>query len=812
MIVLKFGGTSVANAENILRVKDIVASKEEQQIVVVSALGGVTDLLLNSAKSALHKKDFSEVLKTIEERHISTVRELIPYQDQSSIIAQLQIKFNELANLLNGIELLNELSDRSLALISSFGEVLSSYIVNEAFNAHGIDSTHFDSRKIIQTDSNYLKAKVNMAATKDALNSALVNASPVCVMGGFISSDRKGNITTLGRGGSDYTASIVAATVEAKHLEIWTDVDGILSADPRIVNQAVSLGSVSYEEAMELSHFGAKVIYPPTIIPAKEKKIPIFIKNTFAPEKLGTKIHANGTDEEASIKGITSIKDIVLASVIGSGMVGIPGFSSRMFSALHRKDVNAIMITQASSEHSISVGINASDKAAALEALHEEFKIEIAEKSIDRIRLDDDMSIVSVVGNNMRHQIGLSGKIFSTLGKNGVNIISLAQGSTERNISTVVEQKDLAKAVNVLHETFFESSYSRLNLFIMGVGLVGSELIKQIKQQHDFIREQDHVDIKVISLANSRKMLFNPSGIDLDNWDKELNDSEQVTNHSDFIKRMADLNLRNSIFVDNTASEDVAKLYGQVAASNISIVACNKIAAASSLADYKALTKVIRKNRTNFRFETNVGASLPVISTITDMVTSGDKIQKIEAVLSGSLNFIFNNYDGSNTFASVVKDAQNEGFTEPDPRVDLSGTDVKRKILILTRVSGYELEPEDVETVSFLPEGSMEASSVDDFYELLKEHESHFQSMYKNATDKHAKLKVVATFEDRKAKVALEEVTTESAYYNLGGKDNIVLLYSDRYSEDPLIIRGAGAGAAVTASGVFGDILKTLRS
>ncbi|MBX2845428.1 MAG: bifunctional aspartate kinase/homoserine dehydrogenase I [Saprospiraceae bacterium] len=810
MIVLKFGGTSVATAENILKAKDIVASKQFPVVVVVSALGGITDKLLTCARLAVNKEDYSATLSAIETRHVETIKALIPYSEQSAVLAEVQVKFNKLVSILEGIRTLNELSDKSIALISSLGEILSSYIISKAFQAGGLNVKHLDSRDIIKTDSTFLKAKIDKGLTA---HNFLANTSghDIYLMGGFIASNKEGITTTLGRGGSDYTASIAAACLNAEHLEIWTDVNGILSADPKLVNQAVSLKSVSYEEAMELSHFGAKVIYPPTIIPAQEKEIPIYIKNTFEPESQGTKIYKNGDDHEASIKGITSIKNITLISVIGSGMIGIPGFSYRMFQALSNRNVSAILITQASSEYSITVGISAADKSAALSALEQEFALELKDRSIEEIRVDEDMAIVSVVGNNMRHQVGLSGKLFSTLGKNGINIISLAQGSTERNVSTVIHKNDLAKAVNVLHETFFEYSYATINLFIMGVGLVGSELLQQIAQQRDFIKQNDHVDIRVVGLSNSRKMVLDPEGIDLNNWQASLDHSDVVANHEAFLEAMRTMNLRNSIFVDNTASESVAQLYTEIAQNNFSIVTCNKIAAAAPLEAYNSFIKAVQKNRVTFRNETNVGASLPIISTIKDMVNSGDKIRGIEAVLSGSLNFIFNNYDTSRSFADVVREAQKEGYTEPDPRVDLSGMDVKRKILILARVSGYALDQDEVETISFLPDGSMEAEDVDAFYALLEQKEDYFQALYKNAASAGKKLKVVATFDGQSAKVALQEVGPDSAYFNLGGKDNIVLLTSDRYPS-PLVIRGAGAGAAVTASGVFGDILKVWRS
>lgn len=814
MKVLKFGGTSVANAENIGKVKDIISSVDDRAIVVVSALGGVTDSLLDCARKAKDSIPYTQELDDIKNRHFDVIESMVEESQQREVFTDFRSKFERLESILQGIQQLNEFSDKSVALISSLGEILSTHLISKVLQSNGINCKHADSRQIIKTDGNFLKAKVDFDITNANFQELIKGDEDVILMGGFIASDENEITTTLGRGGSDYTASIAAAAVEADELQIWTDVSGILSTDPRLVKQAKPLKEVSYEEAMELSHFGAKVIYPPTIIPAKEKQIPIWIKNTFAPEKHGTKIHGGEMSSPSSIKGISSIKDVSLVSVIGSGMVGIPGFSQRMFTALSSASVNAIMITQASSEHSITVAITAKDQNTALESLAYEFRNEIHEGGIEEIRIDEKMAIVSVVGNNMRKQVGLSGRIFSALGKNGINIISLAQGSTERNVSTVIEAGDLKKAINVLHETFFEDSITTVNLFVMGVGLVGSELLRQIKSQVDSLRETNRVSIKVVGIANSRKMLIDQEGIDLSNYSQLLNDSSTVSNHQQFVDTMKEMNLYNTVFVDNTASKDVAALYLQIVKESISIVCCNKIAAASPLGAYNALLETARKNQAEFYNETNVGASLPIIHTIKDMVSSGDKIQQIEAILSGSLSFIFNEYDGIRSFAEVVKQAQKEGYTEPDPRIDLSGLDVQRKILILARVSEYQLDLEDVSTVSFMPESVNEAKSVDDFLLALEKEEAFFKALYDKANANNNKLKVIATFDasTMKAKVELREVASDSPYYHLSGKDNIVLIYSNRYKEDPLSIIGAGAGAAVTASGVFGDILKATRS
>jgi len=814
VIVLKFGGTSVANAKNIERVRAIVADQPKPCIVVVSALGGVTDLLLSCANDALTGKLNSPALDEIKTRHYDVISSLLPQTEQKTLHQSINSKFERFEQILESVSQLHELSPKTIALVSSLGEILSSGVIGKVFQSQGLDCKHVDSRDIMVTDSTYLKAKVDFEKTNANFKNLVNSEADVFLMGGFIARDEHGETTTLGRGGSDYTAAIAAAAVDAKELQIWTDVCGILSADPRVVNEPLALTEVSYEEAMELSHFGAKVIYPPTIIPAKTKQIPVVIKNTFSPDHVGTKIHGNEIEETTSIKGISSIKNIGLVSVIGSGMIGIAGFSHRLFRALHNENINSILITQASSEHSITVAIGNEEIHRAVRALEAEFRMELMEKSIEKIRIDENLGIVSVVGNNMRNQIGLCGQIFSALGKNGINIISLAQGSTERSISVVIEEQDLSKAINVLHGTFFENTLTTLHLFIMGVGLVGSELLRQIDQQKEILKKENHIDIKVIGIANSRKMIFDEQGIDLTTVKQQLNDSEQASNHQKFIENIEQLNLTNSVFVDNTASAEVAAIYQQVVAENISIVTCNKIAAASPLSEFLALKKTIQKNRSTFLFETNVGASLPIISTIKDMVASGDRIQRIEAVLSGSLNYIFNEYNSTKTFAEVVKEAQSLGFTEPDPRIDLSGLDVKRKILILSRVSNMMLDQTDVETVSFLPESTLRVDTVNQFFEALTNEEDYFKNLYTTAKEKGACLKVVATFDAReqKAFVQLREVMPDSPYFQLGGKDNIVLITSDRYAEDPLIVRGAGAGAAVTASGVFGDILKVLRS
>ena len=807
MEVLKFGGTSVANAENIRKVISILEtkSKDKNLIVVVSALGGVTDTLLQAGEKANAKdEDYKEVLKEIKERHLRTANELgLSYDVQE----QLQEKLNELETIVHGIYLINEFSNKTRDKVLSFGEVLSSYIISEALKDEVSQSQLKDSRELIITNSNYTYAQVLSEVTeKNIQHFFKSNNVKVTVMPGFVSKSEAGDATTLGRGGSDYTAAIVASALNASVLEIWTDVSGMFTANPKWVRQAFPIEKLSYQEAMELSHFGAKVLYPPTIRPVLNKKIPILIKNTFQPEAKGTFIHDEVYTENGPVKGISHLPEIALITLEGNGMVGIPGISRRLFEALSSEKVNVIMITQASSEHSICVGIKSEDVSKATHAIDTEFAYEISLGTIDPTISEDDLAIISVIGDGLKNYQGVSGKMFSSLGKNNVNIRAIAQGASERNISAVIAQRDVKKALNTLHYRFFERQVMTLNLFIVGVGNVGHRLLSQIKQQQEYLHENLFLNLKVVGLSNSRQMIFDEGGIDLSQW-KPLLDLGETKSEETWQSKIKGLNLRNSVFVDITANAEVASSYDFYLKESIAIVACNKIACSSEFSKYKELKELSRKYNAPFLFETNVGAGLPIINTLKNLINSGDKIRSIKAVLSGSLNFVFNNFCSENTFYDVVKQAQTEGYTEPDPRIDLSGVDVARKILILARESGNKIDMEDIDNVSFLPKASQDADSVADFYETLKAEATHFHAMFQKANANGNRLKYVAQFNDGKAKVGLQEVKPADPFYNLDGKDNIVLFYTERYADQPLIIKGAGAGADVTASGLFGDII-----
>ncbi|MDI1256205.1 MAG: bifunctional aspartate kinase/homoserine dehydrogenase I [Flavobacterium sp.] len=811
MKILKFGGTSVANAQNIKLVINIVKNKvaESQLIVVVSAFSGVTDLLVLAAQKASEKDEiYKDIIATIEATHLTAIKELIPVNDQSAILSHIKRIINHLETLLDGCFLLGELSSRTSDTILGFGEMLSSYIIAEAFKQQLPGSEYKDSRELIKTNSHFGKAVVNFNLT-DALIAEFfsIDTSPVVIIPGFIASSTDGNNTTLGRGGSDYTAAIVAAALNATHLEIWTDVNGMFTANPKLVKQAQPIETISYQEAMELSHFGAKVLYPPTIQPVLSKNIPILIKNTFEPEAAGTYISNENLSQTNPIKGISHIDKIALLTLEGSGMIGVSGSSKRLFEVLSNENINVIFITQASSEHSICIGILNAEADKAKNAIDKAFELEISQNKIDPCIVEKNLCIVALVGENMKNHQGLSGKMFSTLGKNNVNIRAIAQGASERNISVVINENDVKKALNTLHERFFEDNVKQLNLFVMGVGNVGEKFMEQIHQQKKYLKDNLKINLRVIAVSNSRKMYFEEEGIPLKDW-QELLSNGATADKDAFIAKVKALNLRNSIFVDITANEEVSKTYSKYLKENIAVVTCNKIACSSQYDNYKSLKDLSRKYNAPFLFETNVGAGLPIIDTLKHLIASGDKIHKIQAVLSGSLNFIFNNFNENSTFFDVVKEAGVQGFTEPDPRIDLSGMDVARKILILIRESGYRMDIDEIENISFLPQKSADADTVPDFFETLKTEASHFENLYKEAVAKDSRLKYVAQFENGKANVGLQFIAKDHPFYNLEGKDNIVLFYTDRYTDQPLIIKGAGAGAAVTASGIFADVIR----
>jgi aspartokinase/homoserine dehydrogenase 1 len=808
MKVLKFGGSSVANSENIKQVLSIVAktSKESKIAVVVSAFGKTTNNLIAGANAALVDiKIAKEILETIKNLHFQVIDDLIK-TNKNEVVEEVTTLLQRINSIYEGIFLLQELSDKTLAKVCSFGERLSSYIIANAAK-ETLNATHKESRELIITNDDFLNAQVNFKITNKNITSFFdENKYQVTLLGGFISANIDGKTTTLGRGGSDFTAAIYAAALQADELQIWTDVSGMYTANPRVVKQAYAIPEISYEEAMELSHFGAKVLYPPTIQPALRKEIPIRIKNTFEPDNFGTLICKNPKNGN-EVKGISHIEDISLITLEGGGMIGIPGFSKRLFETLSMAKINVVFITQASSEHSICVGVYENDAKKAKELLDETFSIEIGRKKIKPILIEKDLAIIAVVGESMKNYQGLSGQMFSALGRNNVNVRAIAQGSSEKNISAVINKKDAKKALNTLHEQFFEEKIKQLNLFVTGVGNVGERFLAQLHQQKKFLKENLKLNIRVIGIANSRKMVFDNSGINLNNWKERLEYGEPASLKS-FYNKVKKCNHRNSVFIDNTANQQVSQEYEKYLRESISVVTCNKIACASSFHNYKTLKEISRKYNASFLFETNVGAGLPIIDTLKNLINSGDQIHKIQAVLSGSLNFVFNNYDEDATFHDVVAKAQEEGFTEPDPKIDLSGVDVARKILILARESGYQLELEDITNNAFLPKEALQTNNNEDFYASLIKYEAHFQNIYKRADDEDCRLKYVAEFVDGKANVGLQHIAAEHPFYNLEGSDNIVLFYTDRYPENPLIIKGAGAGADVTASGIFADVIR----
>ena len=812
MKVLKFGGSSVGTPDRIRGIVDILksyAARGDHFTVVFSAFGGVTDTLISMGSlAAKGDESYYEQFLAFSKRHTDAARDLLPEPYLSEVLAGLENNHEVLKNLLYGIFLVREASTRTMDYVISFGERNSAFIIAHTLQQAGLSAAYLDARKIIVTDKNFGSAKVDLALTYENIQKYYAQNSDIQIVTGFIAAAKGGLTTTLGRGGSDYTAALIAAGLDAGSLEIWTDVDGVLTADPRRVKKAFSIPEMTYAEAMEMSHFGAKVIYPPTIQPVLAKKIPMWIKNTFNPSHPGTLVSDKQDDSRTPVKGISSIGNIALLTLQGSGLFGVPGIAARLFGSLAGAGINVILITQGSSEHSISFAVQPDKTNKARKQVEKEFEYEIKSGLVDPVRMEKDLAVVAIIGEHMRYLPGISGRLFQALGQNGINVVAIAQGSSELNISVVINRADESKALNALHEAFFLSDTAFVNVFMVGVGLIGSTLLKQIKAHAEFLKKEHSLEVKVVGLANSKRMLFNENGIDLDNWRDQLSSSETPMKINNFVEKMKSMNLSSSIFVDNTANEQIAKHYNEVLDASISISTPNKIATSSAYEQYLQLKKTAKKRGILFLYETNVGAGLPVISTLNDLIVSGDRILKIEAVLSGSLSFIFNTFKPGISFSSIVGEAQKRGFTEPDPRVDLNGIDVRRKLIILARETGLALEAEDVQIHPVLPEACRNAVDVPAFFEELKKADDHFSKLAEAAAAEGKALRMVASLENGVASIGLQSVDATHPFYQLSGSDNMIVFTSERYKDRPLVVRGPGAGAEVTAAGIFSEIIK----
>ncbi len=811
MKVLKFGGTSVGNVESVKAVLGIVKSsydEGEKPLVVLSAMAGVTNLLMRMAENAAERIPFDEDLKLLEERHFEVVKKLIAVKYQNPVFTRLKLMLNELEEILQGISAIRELSLQSKDLIVSFGERLSNYMVSKIMEQYVEQVEFIDASHYIKTDSNFGHAHINEEVTNQLIQSlAHTHADKLLFVTGFIGSNEDGRITTLGRGGSDYTAAIFGSVLRASAIEIWTDVNGMLTADPRIVKKAFSQPTLSYNEAMELSYFGAKVIYPPTMIPAFLKKIPIVIRNTFEPEFAGTVIQFESGKSVYPIKGISSIADISVINVSGSGMIGKSGFSGRLFTLLAREQINVVLITQSSSEHSITFAVHPDDATKAVQLIKAEFELELEANKLVLPTVENELSVLAIVGENMKRTPGMSGRLFHALGRNGINVRAIAQGSSELNISVIIEKENMAKALNTVHDAFFAELKKTLYVFNVGTGNIGATLFKQVHEQYDFLVENNDLEIKIAGISNSRKMLFNPEGIDLTDWRTTLENQGEVADLSNFVERMKAMNLPNCVFIDNTASPLPSTYYIDIFKSNISVVTCNKIANSGEYKQYKSLHDTARKYGVDFFYETNVGAGLPIVRVLKDLMLSGDRIVRIEAILSGTISYIFNNFTGDASFYEVVKRAQELGYTEPDPRDDLGGIDFMRKMLILARDAGHVIEPSDVDLGAILPQACLEATSVDDFYAALLKADQYFNALKEEAESQKKVIRYIGKLEDGKVSIALEMVDENHPFYALSGSDNIISFTTERYKERPLVVKGPGAGAEVTAAGVFADLV-----
>lgn len=805
MKVLKFGGSSIDSAGQIIQIKQIIESQQEKCIVVFSAFHKITDKLISIAKTAKQKEiSYKNNLKDLGNFHLEMASNIINSDKKEEVLARVNQLLAELEDIIKGVFLLGELSPRSLDMILSFGEGMSTYILSNLIS----NCKMYDSRELIVTNSNFGSAQVDFEKTNILIKEKLGNTNHIPVVPGFIARTESGETTTLGRGGSDYTSAILASALDASVLELWTDVDGFMTADPRKVAKAFAIEHLTYAEAIELSHFGAKVVYTPTLHPVYKKSIPVLIKNSHNPSAKGTIISNDNTGKEKTlIKGISSIENVSLISVQGAGMVGVTGISMRIFKALAVNKINVILISQASSEFSICIAVVPAEADVACKAIEEEFQSEVFFKKEIKVTVENHLSIIAVVGEQMKNTPGVSSILFKSLYHNGINVIATAQGSSELNISIVIKKDNLLKALNCIHEDFFLSGYKELNIYLVGTGLVGSALLTQIQQQQSVLLSKRGLKTNVVGIANLDKMIFDADGISLPNWNKELQKNGKAIDLARFVMKIKELNLRNSVFVDCTADPGPASHYIDLLDSFVSVVTPNKIACSSGYKQYRLIKDTAQKRGIKFLYETNVGAGLPIINTINDLVMSGDKILKIEAVLSGTLNFIFNNIGSEIPLSKAIRLAKEKGYSEPDPRIDLSGIDVVRKILILARESGYSLEKEQIQVITFLPEKCFEGS-LDDFWKQVSAYDNEFEQKRKELEKQGKRWRFVARFENNQATVQLVELNSTHPAYVLEGSNNIIIITTERYRELPMVIKGYGAGAEVTAAGVFSDIIR----
>lgn len=813
MKLIKIEGDLLSSPEMFFRaISHLEEFKNSNGTVVVTGTSATEEALLNIVKSARDQSlEYADQLSSIETAYLSLTRAILPVTEQSASLSFVKQRFNGLEELCKGVQLLGELPAKTVHEIINHAHILSSYLFAAAANAVYKNARWADGREILVAERVNGAILCNEEASKMNIQHKWNNpASGILIISGSAARDTKGNTIVFGKGGGDLSASFFAGLLDAHEIEIWSSQNAYTTADPLLVKNAKTIPEITYQEAIELSHYENNFVAPAALNNAIKKRIPIKIRAFENMAGASTIIHHQVAPKTEMITGISTLENIALISIEGSGMIGVPGFAKRVFSGLNDASINVILISQGSSEHSICVAVRNDAKPQAIQVLEQSFEKEISNGFIQPISTSEDVSIIGLVGENMRNHPGISGRMFGSLGRNGVNVLAIAQGSNERNISAVIHASDRKKAINVLHESFFEDAKKELNLFIVGTGNVGKKLIAQIKKQSEKIGDQHKIKMNVVGLCNSRKMIIQQQGINLEEWEQALINGH-ASDPSEFANQMTALNLRNSVLVDITANEIIPELYASLLKKSMSVVACNKIAASDTYARYKELKELAISYNCKFLFETNVGAALPIISTLNDIIKSGDKINRMEAVLSGTLNFVFNNYDGSNSFSSVVKDAQEQGFTEPDPRLDLSGKDVMRKIMILSREAGVAMEMKDIQCNGFLPESCM-LGSVDDFYAEMNKHEAHFKSLLDQANANNAKLKFVASFENGEATVGLQQIKPASDMYHLYGKDNIVLFYTERYDQQPLVIKGAGAGAEVTASGVFADTLRTINN